>query len=153
MNQFCIALMLATSLGQIAHAEDLLVSGAGREHSRTPKRVWIRRATLVAGCAASLVFDTLSTRRAINAGAIEGNGLLSNGQGNPNWGAMIGLKAGLCGASAVMEETRSFHAWKTPNADWTWTSLNLGTTAVYTWAGFHNLNLANTLTTTSSAGR
>jgi hypothetical protein len=145
MKLLYIGLFLATSFSPAIRAEDLLVTGGGHEHSRTPKRVWIRRATLVAGCAASLVFDTLSTRRAVSTGAVEANGLLADPQGNPNWGRVIGLKAGLCGISAVMEETQSFHTWKTPNADWTWTGINVGTTAVYTWAGFHNLSLANDL--------
>jgi hypothetical protein len=112
---------------------------------RAPKRVWVRRATLVTGCAASLIFDTLSTRRAINAGAIESTGIFAGPQGNPQWGRMIGIKAGLCGATAIMQETHVFRAWKSPNADWAWAGINASTAAVYTWAGFHNLNLANDL--------
>jgi len=51
------------------------------EHPRTPKRVWIRRITLAAGCAASLALDTWSTQQAVNAGALEGNRLFANAQG------------------------------------------------------------------------
>ncbi len=140
MKILCIGLLLALSSSALP-AADLLE----REHPRTLKRVWIRRATLVAGCAASLVFDTLSTRRAINAGAVESNGLFANPQGGPQWGRVIGTKAGLCGATAILEETHLFHAWKNPNADWTWTGANLATAAIYTWTGFHNLKLANDL--------
>jgi hypothetical protein len=109
------------------------------------KAKWIRRATLVAGCAASLVFDTLSTRRAVADGAIESNPLLTGSNGNVSWGRAIGLKAGLCGGSAVIQETHVFGSWKTPAADWAWTLANAGTASVYTWAGFHNLNLARDL--------
>jgi len=116
-----------------------------KPHPHPSKRLWIRRATLIGGCAASLVFDTLSTRRATNAGAVESNGLFANPQGSPQWGRMIGIKVGLCAAAAIMEETHVFHAWKNPNADWTWTGVNAATTAVYTWTGFHNLKLANDL--------
>lgn len=111
----------------------------------TPKRISIRRATLVAGCAASLIFDTLTTRRAINAGAIESTGIFANAQGHPQWGRMIGIKAGFCGATAILEETHVFHAWKNPNADWTWTAVNAATASVYAATGLHNLKLANDL--------
>jgi hypothetical protein len=126
------------------HAEDLLVSGGG-EHPRTSKRVWIRRATLVAGCAASLAFDTITTRRAFAAGAIETNSLLADSQGRPQWSRIIGVKSAGCAASAILQETHIFGTWKTPTADHAWTFLNLGVTAEYTWAGFHNLNLATSL--------
>ncbi len=138
MKILLIGLLLALS----SPAADMVLENP---HPRTSKRVWIRRATLAAGCAASLVFDTLSTRRATNAGAVESNGLFASPQGSPQWGRMIGFKAGLCGATAVMEETHMFHAWKNPNADWTWTGVNAATTALYTWTGFHNMKLANDL--------
>jgi hypothetical protein len=115
------------------------------------KAKWIRRATLVAGCAASLVFDTLSTRRAVANGAIESNALLTGSNGNVSWGRAIGLKAGLCGGSAVIQETHSFGLWKTPAADWAWTAANVGTASVYTWAGFHNFNLAKDLTISTTS--
>ncbi len=123
------------------NAEDLLVSGGGRERPPTPKRVWFRRATLAAACAASLGFDTITTRRAIANGAIETNGLLANSNGQPAWARMIGFKVGSCAVSAVLQETHTFGAWKTPASDKTWTVINSGIAAEYTWAGFHNLNL------------
>jgi hypothetical protein len=128
-----------------AHAEDLLVSGGGRERPPTSKRVWIRRATLIAGCAASLAFDTFTTRRGVAAGAVEANGLLADSQGRPEWGRMIGIKAGSCAVSAVLQETHFFGAWNTPAADYTWTAVNTGIAAEYTWTGFHNLSLAHSL--------
>ena len=137
MKVLCIALLAACS-GSAISAANLLDS----EHPRTPKRVWVRRLTLAAGCAASLVFDTVTTRRAANAGAVETNGLFANSQGQPQWGRMIGIKAALCGASAVLQETHIFRAWQSPAADWTWTGINAGTAAVYSWAGWHNLQVA-----------
>jgi hypothetical protein len=135
---------------QAVYAEDLLVSGGGREHSRSTKGVWIRRVTLIAGCAASLAFDTITTRRAAAAGGVEGNGILADSEGRPQWGRVIGLKSGSCAASSVLQETHMFGAWKGPNADPVWTGVNLGITAEYTWAGFHNLNLANTMSAASA---
>jgi hypothetical protein len=115
-------------------------------HPRTSaKRTWVRRATLAAGCAASLLFDTMTTQRVVTAGGVESNGLLADPQGRPQWGRIISLKVGICGASAILQETHVFGAWKSPNADWTWTALNAGTASVYTWAGVHNLKLAKVL--------
>jgi hypothetical protein len=126
-----------------SRAEDLSVSGGVNAHSRALKRVWIRRATLVAGCAASLALDTWSTHRALSAGATESNPLLANSQNQTSWGRTIGLKAGACGLSAVLQETGTFHTWQTPNADWTWTGINAATGAAYTWIAIHNLGLGN----------
>ena len=135
-----IALSGLTSV-QVLKAEDLLVSGGGRERPPTPKRVWIRRVTLAAGCAASLAFDTITTRRATANGAIETNSLLAGSNGQPAWGRVIGFKVGSCAATALLQETHTFGTWKTPASDKTWTGINLGIAAEYTWAGFHNLNL------------
>ena len=132
-----IALAAAFSVHALC-AADLLDS----EHPRTPKRVWARRITLAASCAASLAFDTLSTHRAVNAGAVEANGLFASPQGRPQWGRMIGVKAALCGTAAVVQETHLFRAWESPGADWTWTGINAGVTGLYSWAGWHNLRIA-----------
>jgi hypothetical protein len=145
--------ILCTSLFLIlcssaARAEDLLVSGGG-ERPHSSKRVWIRRATLIAGCAASLAFDTITTRRVYGAGGIEANGILADSQGRPQWGRVVGMKAGSCAVSAVLQETHTFGIWQSPAADRTWTFVNLGIAAEYTWAGFHNLSLANSLSTPS----
>ncbi|HML17059.1 MAG TPA: hypothetical protein VK419_08530 [Bryobacteraceae bacterium] len=136
-----VLVLCTTAVG----AEDLAVRRSAPEHSRTSKRVWIRRATLVAGCAASLVLDTWSTRRAIAAGAIESNPLIANSQGHPDWGRAFGLKAGACGVSAVLQETGTFRTWQGRNADWTWTGINAATAAAYTWTTLHNLGLASEL--------
>ena len=115
-------------------------AAADRPHE-TSRRIWVRRVTLIAGGAASLGFDTVTTRRATAAGAVESNALFADSQGRPQWGRIIGIKAGLCGGSAVFEETHVFHAWKSPSADWTWTTINAGTAGFYTWTGWHNLQL------------
>ena len=130
---------------EVVRGEDLLVSGGGHEHARSSRRVWIRRATLIAGCAASLAFDTVTTRRGVAAGAVEANGLLADSQGRPEYGRMIGIKAGSCAVSAVLQETHFFGVWNTPAADNTWTAVNAGIAAEYTWTGFHNLSLAHRL--------
>ena len=135
MKLLCLALLIATPVPALS--ADL----ADQEHPRTPKRVWIRRATLAAACAASLAFDTLSTRSAVAGGAVEGNALFANAQGKPQWGRMIGIKSGFCGVTAMLQETHVFHAWQNPDADWSWTAINSGTAAFYSWAGWHNLQI------------
>ena len=138
MKILCLTLML-TILMPAMKAEDLAVRSASAEHSRTPKRVWIRRATLAAGCAASLALDSWSTHRALASGGVEMNPVLANSQGRANWSRAIGFKAGACGLSAILQETNTFHAWSGRNADWTWTGFNAATAAGYTWVARHNL--------------
>ena len=138
MKILCVVLVAAFS-GSAISAANLLDS----ERPRTPKRVWMRRLTTAAGCAASLAFDTLTTRRAVNAGAVETNGLFANSQGQPQWGRMVGIKAAFFGASIVLQETHIFRTWQSPSADWRWTGINVGTAAVYSWAGWHNLQVAS----------
>lgn len=141
MKTILFGLLIVVPIAAL-NAQHLVESAPKQPASRAK---WIRRATLVAGCAASLVFDTLSTRRAVANGAVESNGLLTGSNGRVSWGRVMGLKAGLCGGSAAVEETHVFGLWKTPTADWTWTGVNAGTASVYTWAGFHNLNLSKDL--------
>ena len=141
MAKILLGFLLTLSLSTL-HAEDLL---SPRERPQSSKRVWIRRATLVAGCAASLAFDTITSQRAYAAGAIETNGLLANSQGRPQWTRIIGIKASSCAGLAILQETHTFGAWQGPISDRVWTFTNLGITGEYTWAGFHNLNLANSL--------
>jgi len=133
MKLFCLGLLLATC----SQAADLV------EHPSTPKRVWIRRITLASACAASLGFDAVTTNRAVSAGAVESNGLLADSQGRPQWGRVIGIKAGTCIASAFLQERQRFT--RTAQTDWTFTGVNLGVTAGYTWVGLRNLQVANGL--------
>ena len=133
MKVMCLSLLLAIC-GMAADSA---------EHPVASKRVWIRRITMATACAASLGFDTVSTHRAVAAGAIETNGLLAGAQGRPQWGRMIGIKAGVCGGSVFFQEKESRR--ENPQIDWTFTGVNLGVTAGYTWAGVRNLRLANDL--------
>lgn len=132
MKWFSISLLLAM-FGQAADLTEYPAAHA------TPKRVWIRRVTLGAACAASVGFDSFTTHRAISSGAVETNPLM----GRASAGRMIGIKAGMCAASAFAQEWRA--ASHTPRTDWTVTGVNLGVTAGYTRAGIHNLHVTNDL--------
>lgn len=147
MKKISTGLLIALSMAAL-NAQNFVESAPPQHHS---KAKWIRRMTLVAGCAASLAFDTLSTRRAVSNGAVESNGLLSNSNGGVAWNRVIGFKAGFCGVSAVLQETHVFGSWNSPKADWTWTGANAATASVYTWAGFHNLSLAKDLSPVPAA--
>lgn len=141
-----ITLGLLIALSTPALRAQEFIERAPKEESSSSKRKWIRRVTLAATCAASLAFDSLTTRRAVAAGAMEENGLLSNSQGSPAWGRVLGVKAAACGISTVIEETHTFGVWNSPKSDWTWTAMNVGTASMFTWAGFHNLAVADKLT-------
>ncbi len=141
MKTFCLGLVL-TLCNFTAKAEDLAARGATVQHSHAPKRVWIRRATLAAGCAASLALDSWSTRRAAASGGVETNPVLANSHGRANWGRTMTLKSTACGLSGILEETDTFHSWRGGNADWTWTGINAATAAGYTWVARHNLGVA-----------
>jgi hypothetical protein len=120
------------------------IPGAERvERPSTPARVWVRRITLGAACAASLVFDPITTNRAVSAGAVEGNGLLANSQGRPRWGLMFGIKTATCVASGFLQERYAFR--DASRNDWTFTGINVGLAAAYTGVGLHNLRLADDL--------
>lgn len=134
MKLFCIGLLLAA----FSPGADLV-----SEHPSTPKRVWIRRITLGAACAASLGFDTMTTHRAVSAGAVEANGLLSDSNGRPQWGRVIGIKAGACIASAFLQE-------RAHRNDWTFTGVNIGVTAAYTLVGLHNRHVTEDLLKSSN---
>lgn len=80
----------------------------------------------------------------VAAGGVEQNGLLANSQGAPQWGHVIGLKTGICGATLLFEETH----W-VPVGDRAWIGINAATAGVYTLIGVHNLNLADSLPKTT----
>lgn len=101
-------------------------------------RHWLRRVTLVASCAASL-WDIQTTRTAVARGAREANGLFADSAGNPRWGRMIGLKAGLCMGTAVAQET----IWK--NRGVPWTPLNAGLAGYFSVIALRNRSVANGL--------
>jgi hypothetical protein len=137
VKKLLAATLIALTMGGLS-AQDFIERPPTVQKSH---RVWVRRVTFLAACAASLGFDALTTRSAVASGAVEGNPMLAGPQGSPNWGRVIGFKLGFAGVSAVLQETHTFGLWKSPNADWTWTAVNAGTASVYTWAGFHNLEL------------
>jgi len=103
----------------------LLLVGQGSAQA-TPK--WVRRATLVAACAASAT-DAATTWR---DGLRESNPLLRAANGGPSMPRVIGLKAGFCAASAWSQE-RGAH-----NTLYSFT--NLGTAGLFGWAAWHNAN-------------
>ena len=120
----------------------IMCACAGSAAERPSSHTWIRRATLAASCAASLVFDTYSTRAAVSAGAVEANSLLAGQQGRPRWGLMFGLKAANCAVSAVLQESHLFKKPGSEISDWKWTAINTASAGAYTWIGFHNLALS-----------
>ena len=67
-------------------------------------QTWLRRATLVAFCAASYL-DYRTTTEGARLGPLEGNGWMADSNGRPKLGLMLGVKAGMRGMMALTQET------------------------------------------------
>src|SRR5437870_5433364 len=76
-------------------------------HAQQHPRVWLRRVTLAASCAAS-AWDVQTTAAAIGRGGHESNNMFSDPMGRVKWGRMVGLKVALCGGMAASQELRRF---------------------------------------------
>ena len=101
-------------------------------------RHWLRRVTLAASCAASL-WDAQTTRAAVARGGREGNSLLADSAGNPRWGRIIGIKAGLClGVAAAQEIVLK-------KSEVPWTPLNAGLAGYFSVIALRNRSIANGL--------
>lgn len=100
-------------------------------------RHWVRRLTLAASCAASF-WDVQTTRAAVARGAREANGFFADANGRPRWGRMVGVKAGLCGAMAVVEEL----GFRGRRADLSFSAVNTGLAGYYTAVALHNRAVA-----------
>ena len=107
------------------------------------RQSWARRLTLAASCAASL-WDVQTTAAAISRGGRESNGLFSDPQGRPRWGRMIGLKAGLCGALVVAQESK-LAGRRSQFKDNFWTGANAGLTTRFTVSAIRNNSVAGDL--------
>jgi hypothetical protein len=103
----------------------------------------LRRITLAASCAASF-WDYQTTAEAARYGASEQNGLLADGNSRPRLGLILGVKAGVCAASAISQETRLFGR-KTGFTEMLWTGMNTSLAARFTATSLHNLSVIHVL--------
>ncbi len=101
-------------------------------------RHWLRRAALAASCAASF-WDVQTTRTAVARGAREANGLFADAAGNPRWGRIAGIKAGLCLGMVAAQEV-VFKKSHVP-----WTPLNTGLAGYFSVIALRNRAVANGL--------
>lgn len=104
-------------------------------------RVWLRRATLAASCAAS-AWDVQTTASAIARGGRESNNMFTDPLGRVRWGRMIGFKAALCGGMAATQELKPFagaRLWGSqPVKDNIWIGVNTGFTTRFLLASIRN---------------
>lgn len=127
MKKYLIfAILLCTAVGSAQER-----SGAGL--------TWLRRATLVTGCAAGMAFDTWAMKQAA-ADGVRLTGLYGDSQGRPRYGLMIGLNGAACAVSAFFEE-RHKH-WST-GSQWVWIAENSASTGISIWTGIHLLHLGD----------
>jgi hypothetical protein len=111
-------------------------------------RKWVRRTVTAAACAAS-AFDVSSTNYAISRGAIEANPLVAN-NGRVRWGRASLIKIGICTASWIAGEMHLIDRRNHARADKIMSTIQLGYTGVYVYAGVHNRQIGNQLQTRPS---
>jgi len=104
-------------------------------------RVWLRRITLAASCAAS-AWDIQTTAAAIGRGGRESNNMFTNPLGRVRWGRMVGLKVALCGGMAAGQEFKAFNGSRfggsRPIKEDAWIGVNAGLAARFVFASVRN---------------
>src|ERR1041385_9092771 len=76
-------------------------------HAEQRPKLWLRRVTLAASCAAS-AWDVQTTASAIGRGGRESSNMFTDPLGRVRWGRMIGFKVALCGGMAAAQEVKPF---------------------------------------------
>jgi hypothetical protein len=71
-------------------------------------------------------------------GAREGNRLLADGNGRPRLGLMFGVKAGLCGITALAQEKHLFGRDRARLTEPLWTGMNASLTLRFSLLAIHN---------------
>jgi hypothetical protein len=104
-------------------------------------RVWLRRITLAASCAAS-AWDIQTTAAAIGRGGRESNNMFTDPLGRVRWGRMVGLKVALCGGMAAGQEIKAFKGSQSSGSrsikDDVWIGVNTGLAARFVFASVRN---------------
>ena len=103
-------------------------------------RVWLRRITLAAACAAS-AWDVQSTAAAIGRGGVESNNMFTNPMGRVRWGRMLGIKVAVCGGMAAAQEIKTFGGSR-PIKDDLWIGVNSGIAARFAFAAVRNRSVS-----------
>jgi len=113
-------------------------------HAQRP-RIWLRRVTLAASCAAS-AWDVQTTASAIGRGARESNNMFTDPLGRARWGRMIGFKAAVCGGMAAAQEWKPLASPRLggsrPVKDDVWIGVNTGFTTRFVFASIRNRSVA-----------
>lgn len=123
------------------------LSGAGRAESRPG--TWLRRLTMAGACAASF-WDLQTTRAGAGYGALESNRLLADERGRPQWGRTIGIKVGVCAATALAQEWGA-RSIKSPAATYVWTGMNAALAARFVSTSLSNRRVTGKLKRAPSA--
>lgn len=104
----------------------------------------MRRLTQGAACAASF-WDYRTTAVAARYGGTEQNSLMADSNGRPRLGLMLGVKVGICAATAVLQETHVLGRKRDRFANSLWTSINISLAARFTGVAVHNLTVIDSL--------
>jgi hypothetical protein len=97
----------------------------------------LRRVSLASACAASF-WDYATTAEGSALGAVERNSLLARRDGRPRLGLMLGLKIGMCGFSALSQESRAMRAFRGGAMEKVMTGVNFAMAANFARAAIRN---------------
>ncbi|MCC7496893.1 MAG: hypothetical protein IT160_04895 [Bryobacterales bacterium] len=130
-------------MGRLIPAAVVLVCLGGVARGESKKGIWLRRVSLAASCATSF-WDFQTTRTAIGYGGRESNRMFADGQGNPRWGRMIGIKIGQCALMGVSQELLDRYRGSGA-ANYAWTAANSAITGRFVAAVMHNRRVTQEL--------
>ena len=105
---------------------------------------FFRRATLAASCAATF-WDYQTTAEGAGYGAKEGNRTFADANGRPRLKLLLTVKAGVCGLSALAQETHWFGRKRDRLMDPVWTGINTGLAERFAAAAVHNLDVIRSI--------
>jgi hypothetical protein len=97
----------------------------------------LRRVSLASACAASL-WDFETTREGAALGAVERNPLMAGRDSRPRLGLMLGLKIGMCGFSALAQESRAMSAFRSGTMEKVMTGVNFAMAANFARVAIRN---------------
>jgi hypothetical protein len=97
----------------------------------------LRRVSLASACAASF-WDYATTREGAALGATERNSLMAGHDSRPRLGLMLGLKIGVCGLSALAQESRAMRAFRSGPMEKLTTGINFGIAANFARVAIRN---------------
>lgn len=118
------------------------LTGSASAEMHGQKIKWLRRATMIGACAAS-IWDFQTTRAGASYGARELNSAMADANGHPRFGLMLGAKLGMCLGSVVTQELMPHKESRA--LDPLWIGVNSALAARFATISIRNRNLTERL--------